>query len=329
MQLVLHTYGLALKCKQNAFFVTDGKESRRISPAQLDSIAVISPCLISSAAIELAAREGVPIFIFDERGDLVAALRSPYFESLATLRRKQVYFSDQVHGAQWIVEQFRVKTQLQMALLEKLMKRRRKKADPLQKGIDKIRQHLQKLEDPQSPPSPSWANALMGWEGALAKNYWRGVNEVMPEDWTFEKRSRRPAEDAFNATINYLYAFLYGTVEQALFGAGLDPHLGILHADEYDRPTLAYDLIEPFRPWIDELVTDRILRGEPSTAWYEAREQGIFLNRAGKRFWIPAYNEWMATPVRWESRQMTRKAHIFRRADELARRIRETVNRPV
>jgi CRISPR-associated protein Cas1 len=55
--------------------------------------------LLSSAAVQLAARSDIPIYFFDRYGDAEACLRSPYFESLATLRRKQVYFSDRKEGS--------------------------------------------------------------------------------------------------------------------------------------------------------------------------------------------------------------------------------------
>ena len=82
----------------------------------------------------------------------------------------------------------------------------------------------------------------MGWEGTQSKRYWAAVASALPPAWQFGRRSRRPARNGFNAALNYLYGMLYTIVEQALFGAGLDPHLGILHSDQYDSPTLAFDL---------------------------------------------------------------------------------------
>lgn len=329
MQLVLNTYGLSLKRKKGAFWVTNGQENRHIAPAMVDSIAILSPCLLSSSAIELAAESGIPIYFFDTRGEVVAGLRSPYFESIATLRRRQVYFSDQKAGADWVLEQFRIKTFFQIVLLEKLAKRRRKQADQLHELISAINASSESIPEAENHPSSEWANRVMGWEGAVAKKYWAAIALLLEGPWAFEGRTRRPAQDPFNATINYLYAFLYSLVEQALFNAGLDPHLGVLHADEYDRPTLAYDLIEPFRPWVDELVVDRLLGGQVTPEAYEESGEGVSLNNAGKKFWIPAFNEWMEQLVRWEKRQMARKAHIFRKADELADLIRTSVKRPV
>ena len=170
----------------------------------------------------------------------------------------------------------------------------------------------------------------MGWEGQLARKYWSLLGRAVPEAWQFKGRSRRPARDPFNATINYFYGMLYAQVEQALFGAGLDPHLGILHADEYDRPTLAYDLIEPFRPWVDHFVIESAYQIQVELSdCFEAKDNGCWLSRKGKKDLIPAFNEWMQAPIRWEGRQMRRVAHIHRAAAELAKTINLSMKRPV
>ena len=50
-------------------------------------------------------------------------------------------------------------------------------------------------------------------------------------------------------------------------GSGLEPHLGFLHRVDYGRPSLALDLLEPFRaPLVDRLtlrlINERILTGD-------------------------------------------------------------------
>lgn len=329
MQLVLNTHGLLLKVKNKVFYVTAGDESRFISPEKVSSIAVTAPCLLSSAAIQLAADAGISIYFYDRLGDARSCLRSPYFETLATLRRKQVYFSDAIAGSNWVVEQFRHKTEHQIKVLRYLADRRKKYEDSIIGCIDVLNSGLKKLEQPQTnPPSSEWCASLMGWEGHQAKVYWRQVSECLPEAWRFVGRSRRPAKDGFNAMLNYLYGMLYTVVEQALFAAGLDPHLGILHTDEHDRPTLSYDLIEPFRPWVDQFIIERILQKEIEPAFFEPYDSGLYLSDNGKRFLIPAFNAWMLERKRWHSRQMSREAHIYHHAALLAKTIHESVERP-
>jgi len=328
MQLVLNTHGLVLKVRNKAFFVTAGDESRAISPEQVKSIAVTAPCMLSSAAIELAADAEIPIYFFDRVGDARSCLRSPYFESLALLRRKQVYFSDSKAGGAWVIEQFRHKTAHQVQVLKYLKDRRPKRAGDVGSCIAELEKRLGELAKKTGTPSNAWSASLMGWEGHQAKLYWQMVAACMPEEWAFEGRSRRPAKDPFNAMVNYLYGMLYATVEQALFAAGLDPHLGILHTDEHDRPTLSFDLIEPFRPWVDRLIVEKILRKEIEPSFFEPVEGGIFLSDNGKRFLIPQFNSWMLEQTRWQARQLTREAQIYHAAADLARTINETMKRP-
>lgn len=328
MQLVLNTHGLVLKVKNKVFYVAAGDESRMISPEQVASIAITAPCMLSSAAIELAAEAEIPIYFFDRIGEARSCLRSPYFESLATLRRKQVYFSDSEAGGRWVIEQFQHKTAHQVQVLKYLKDRKSKYAADIESCILELEKRLGELEKKTGAPSSGWNASLMGWEGHQAKLYWQMVAACMPEEWAFESRSRRPAKDSFNAMVNYLYGMLYSIVEQALFAAGLDPHLGILHTDEYDRPTLSYDLIEPFRPWVDRFIVEKILQMEIDPSFFEPVEGGFFLSQNGKRFLIPAFNGWMQQQVRWQSRQLTREAQIYHAAAVLAKMIDETMKRP-
>jgi len=328
MQLVLNTHGLILKVKQHVFYVAAGDEQRLISPEQINSIAVTAPCMISSAAIALAADANIPIYFYDRIGEAQSCLRSPYFESLATLRRKQVYFSDSPEGATWILEQFRLKTQHQVQVLKYLANRKRKQATAIKSTITKLEARLGELPHTEEPPSKPWNASLMGWEGTQARLYWQTIASCLEAPWHFSGRSRRPAKDPFNAMVNYLYGMLYSITEQALFAAGLDPHLGILHSDEYDRPTLSYDLIEPFRPWVDRLILENIIQDEIESEFFETQSGGIYLADNGKRFLIPAFNGWMQQSIRWQSRQQSREAHIYRSAAQLAKSIDTTQQRP-
>lgn len=324
MQLVLNTHGLLLKVKDKVFFVTSGDQVRMISPEQVNSIAVTAPCQITSAAIMLAADAGIPIYFYDHVGDARSCLRSPYFESLATLRRKQVYFSDTVAGSAWVVDQFVHKTTNQIRVLKYLKDRKPSQKEQIDSSITALEKRLMRLEAKSQKPSMAWGASLMGWEGQQARIYWQAIAKCMPKKWYFKKRSRRPAGDPFNAMVNYLYGMLYTVVEQAIFAAGLDPHLGVLHTDQYDRPTLAFDLIEPFRPWVDYLIVQQILTNKIESSYFEPIRGGYYLSDNGKRALIPSFNEWMQKPVRWQSKQLTREVHIYHAAAKLARVIRES-----
>jgi hypothetical protein len=87
----------------------------------------------------------------------------------------------------------------------------------------------------------------------------------VPEHWhRFRQRvspltgAPRTAADPINAILNYLYGLLEAESRIALHALGLDPGLGILHADQRSRDSLACDLMEPVRPIVDRLVLDLI-----------------------------------------------------------------------
>jgi len=69
---------------------------------------------------------------------------------------------------------------------------------------------------------------------------------LIPEKYAFEARSRNPAKDPFNCMLNYSYGILYI--------AGLDPYIGIMHTDNYNKKALVYDMVEMYRGYMDEIV---------------------------------------------------------------------------
>jgi hypothetical protein len=63
--------------------------------------------------------------------------------------------------------------------------------------------------------------------------------------------SPRTAATSINALLNYLYAILETEVRLAVLTIGLDPGMGILHADQRSRDSFVFDVIEPLRPVVD------------------------------------------------------------------------------
>ncbi len=64
--------------------------------------------------------------------------------------------------------------------------------------------------------------------------------------------------DMPNAALNYGYAILRAAVARALVMSGLNPALGIFHHNQYNHFALADDIIEPYRPFVDDLVLDNL-----------------------------------------------------------------------
>jgi CRISPR-associated protein Cas1 len=93
-------------------------------------------------------------------------------------------------------------------------------------------------------------------EARAARRYWQRLFEV-------DGFRRDPDAGGLNALLNYGYAILRGLTARALVASGLHPAMGIHHRNRYNPYTLADDLMEPYRPWVDRAVVDLARGGAP------------------------------------------------------------------
>jgi len=103
----------------------------------------------------------------------------------------------------------------------------------------------------------------------------------VPDHWrTFGARvspltgSPRLAANPPNAILNYLYSLLEAEARLAASAMGLDPGLGVLHADTTARDSLACDLMEPVRPQVDVYLLDWITRQPLDRKWFFEQRDG-------------------------------------------------------
>lgn len=140
-------------------------------------------------------------------------------------------------------------------------------SEPLKKGLwkqiveAKIRNQaalLNKLGKNGEILKPYYTNVKSGdadnREGVAAKIYW---GELFGEDFI---RSREGVEP--NNMLNYGYTLLRAAVARSLMGSGLFPAFGIFHRNRYNAFPLADDIMEPYRPYVDEIVFDLYANGE-------------------------------------------------------------------
>ena len=83
-------------------------------------------------------------------------------------------------------------------------------------------------------------------EGHAAQIYWK---ELMGKGFIRDRFGEYP-----NTFLNYGYTILRAATARALMGSGLLPALGIFHRNYYDAFPLADDIMEPYRPFIDQVV---------------------------------------------------------------------------
>jgi len=90
-------------------------------------------------------------------------------------------------------------------------------------------------------------------EAQASKYYWNKLFEEDEPYFTRERYGEYP-----NNFLNYGYAILRATVARGLVASGLLPTLGIFHRNKYNAYCLADDIMEPYRPYVDNLVKEVI-----------------------------------------------------------------------
>lgn len=91
-------------------------------------------------------------------------------------------------------------------------------------------------------------------EARGAAHYWRSL---FPAHFNF---IRHRFGDPPNNLLNYGYAILRAVVARSLVGSGLLPTMGIHHRNKYNAYCLADDIMEPYRPWVDEKVLELLVK---------------------------------------------------------------------
>lgn len=113
-------------------------------------------------------------------------------------------------------------------------------------------------------------------EGIAAQYYW----SQLFDDFTRERKG-----DAPNNFLNFGYAVLRSMVARALVSSGLHPTIGIFHRNKYNAYCLADDIMEPYRPYVDDLVVDWITHPE-STHILDKSAKAHLLQLATKDVYI-------------------------------------------
>lgn len=96
-------------------------------------------------------------------------------------------------------------------------------------------------------------------EGVAANQYWKSFFEAIDSETVKTKNIKRERFGEYpNNFLNYGYAILRAATARALSGSGLLNTLGIHHKSKYNAFALADDIMEPFRPIVDEKVFELI-----------------------------------------------------------------------
>lgn len=328
MQLYLDSYGAYLFV-QNGMFSVRLKSSgeRFFALRETGAILLTRGTALSADAALLAAEHDIPVLLIDADTHFpLAQIISGKPGNIAAVKRNQAVFSTSKAGLQWAAAQIAEKIARQRRLLANLADQH----PAVQNDIllaDRVmaaqEKNLRELD------TDAWnagirdktAERIRGQEGTASRLYFQQIAKCLPPWMGFSGRMQRPAFDPFNALLNYLYGILYTQVHLALLKSGIDPYMGVLHADQYGGvPTMVFDAIEPWRPWADAVALALAAGDQVQPTHFETGEfkEGLWLNSAGKGIVIDAMLAYLKESTHYRHKNMRRSVQIDLEAQQLA-----------
>jgi CRISPR-associated protein Cas1 len=350
--LAITEQGTAIHAEGELLSLTkEGRVLRRVRLGEIDEIQIFGRVELSSGAIALLARREVEVIYLTQRGSFRARLAGRGTRS-AQLRLAQLR---QALDPAFCVRVSRAMVAGKVSHQRQLLLRaQRRLADP---ELAEVLGSLRLLAE--QCPAESDLERLRGLEGRAAALYFGQLHKlVLAPEMPFAGRSRRPPRDPVNACLSFGYALLGTVVETEVLRCGLEPLVGFFHQPHHGRPSLALDLLEEFRPFIDTLVLrlvnrrqlgpldferhggaelDEILAETPSemegegpaappsaTASQESGE-GVYLGDTGRRVFLAEFYQRLRERLYYPPRQGSFELRdiIREQAYQLARVIEE------
>jgi CRISPR-associated protein Cas1 len=324
MQLYINTYGTSMRIIDGLLSLKHEKDLRQIPLGKIKTIFITKSIQLSSDVLYQCIENGIDLVITERNGHPVGRLWNNRFGSISTIRKSQLEFANSQSVIPWVIENMREKMLNQKELLLCFLANHEPDKSLIDQSVVRLESLRERIYDYVSLPHDEAGGKIRAIEGQAAKVYFNCINEHLPHQFQFTKRSKRPALDMINAMLNYAYGTLYALLEQGLIKAGLDPFIGFFHRDEYNRPVLTYDVIEPFRPWVDWVVINLCCNEVFDETFFTIEDGGYWMAGDGKRILIQHLADVMDDIIDYDGEHHSRKVHIDRRAQNIASMIQNS-----
>jgi len=316
MQLHINTYGTYIHVKDELFEIRRKNdkgeiEKKQYSANKVTHILLTTGTSLSTDAVKLAMKFNVDIVFAEQDGSPIGRVWHSKLGSTTKIRKSQLEASLNATGVKWTKEWLMAKLDNQLNFIKDLKKHRPQHADFLNDKISRIEALSVSINTLEAQKVTEIADTLRGLEGTAGRLYFETLNYVLPSEYQFKGRSMRPAQDAFNAFLNYAYGILYSKIEKTLIVAGVDPYVGFLHRDDYNQLSMVYDFIEPYRTYADEVVFRLFSGKKVNKSHSDVLANGLSLNAEGKALLVTAFNKYMDDdPIRYRNRNLVRNHAI-------------------
>ena len=270
----------------------EGEDVASYKLKDVRALLLLGPVEITTPAIYQLAREGIEVAFLTSRGRLLCQLTPPTPKNVALRLLQFRLHLDEKFTLRLAREIVAYKLEAMIAQVHKAAHNRlSNRLFEIHSGLTGFRQRLSKA---------GTLAEVGGVEGSSARLYFSGFGEMVTNpNFTFSGRTRRPPRDPLNALLSLFYSLLTTELNGYLDGVGFDPAVGYLHRPEFGRPSLALDLMEPFRPALVDRFVLRVvnLRQVRPDDFVRADDGGVIMSRPALRRVLALWEEYQHRPL--------------------------------
>ncbi len=239
------SHGERMSFKNDNIIISgDGGIRHQSSCYRLFALFIVGHITITSGLLHRAKKFGFSIILMTH-GLIPYGCWMAQAEGNVLLRRKQ-YAYEGTDIAQHLVGD---KIDSQINALQKI----RDKSSDLKEVIRTLKRYRQKFPDERLD-----FQSILGIEGSASRIYFR----EMFADMNWKGRKPRAKQDIANLLLDIGYTQLFHMMDALLSLYGFDTYQGVYHRTFYQRKSLVCDLVEPFRPIVDQRVRKAFRLGQ-------------------------------------------------------------------
>jgi len=263
----------------------------------VSAVALLDTAQVTSQAMVALIEAGIPVFYMKKSGRILGTVH-PNADKNVFLRLAQYdAWKDESLRCKLARSFILSKIDSQKKVINKYRSREFALCAKLIQSLDEISRQLETSQD---------IYVIMGLEGASTNCYYDLLRECFT-GMPFDKRTKHPPRDEVNSLLSLGYTLLLSRVQASLLLRGFDTGIGYLHSIQANRDSLGLDMIEVYRPHIDNMVMNCVNRREFTEKDFQETNNAVkILSKDGFRRFvsklsamemvlvdIPRYVDWL------------------------------------
>ncbi|GIW64296.1 MAG: CRISPR-associated endonuclease Cas1 [Patescibacteria group bacterium] len=250
MNLYVLTQGAKIGIKEGEFYIQnpEGKILSTYPQKLVENLFIFGNVFLTTQAINFCLKNKIRVLFLSSKGD--------YIGSLISIDQERVFLKYK----QWqIFKQEEKRIFLTRIILKEKFKNQRGLIYSFCKNQNKIdlydtfKQQSEKLL--KQIDFVSSIETLRGLEGSYSSCYFSIFPEIiLNKKFRFFGRNHYPPKDEINSILSFGYTLLVNFITGFIVANSLDPYVGFFHENKYKRENLSLDIMEEFRPNIDQII---------------------------------------------------------------------------